>query len=144
MVNLLDNEIYVTSQEVIDTTNRDDLANESTDTIDSLITKAQYVIDDYINQYGEPYDEKQDFIFPIKDDDGNSLVPKAVKIATVYTVENLYDNLGEKDHDGKISSESLGYYDVSYEDGVNKSKIITDRIKTQLSQYHSIGARPTL
>lgn len=107
MANLLDNPVYVTEQDVFDTTERDDLQNETSDIINKLIVKAQYVIDGYLNSYGEPFEETQQFIFPIKDEDGNESIPQGIKIATVYIIENLYDSLGKEDNNGKISSESL-------------------------------------
>lgn len=80
--------IYITIQEVKDSTTKTSLQNETDDNIKILINKAQQNIDKYIKMYWIPEVSTQETIFPIQKD----WIPEDVKIATFYTVEQIYEN----------------------------------------------------
>lgn len=84
--------VYISVQEVKDTTNKAWIIALTDWEIQELIYKAQYRIDNYIGSYWTPYNEEQEFIFPVKNADWNSEIPKDVKIATFYVVEQIYEN----------------------------------------------------
>lgn len=83
---------YITVQEVRDTTSKADLIALTDDEIKVLIAKSEDLIDWYIESYGTPFDENQNLIFPIKDEDWNSYIPDDIKVATFYTVEQVFSN----------------------------------------------------
>ena len=89
MASLLANPVYITAQDVRDTTGNAALIALTDAQIEALITQAQYIIDNYIRCYGTPFVEWQEFIFPI-DVDGVSTIPDDIMLATFYIVENLF------------------------------------------------------
>ena len=89
MANLLANPVYITAQDVRDTTTNPLLIALTDAEIEALITKAQYVIDNYIRCYGTPFVDGQEFIFPV-DVDGVSTIPDDIQLATFYMVEYLF------------------------------------------------------
>lgn len=93
MANLfLKNPVYITIDEIKETSTKAWLIALTDDELKVLITKAQQLVDNYIISYGEKYDEDQTYIFPIKDSDENSFLPNDITVATFYTVEALYEN----------------------------------------------------
>ena len=82
--------VYITIDELKDSTTKTDLATKTDDELKVLITKAQEVIDRYIKSYWTPYQKDQDYIFPIKDENENSYIPEDITIATLYTIEQLF------------------------------------------------------
>ena len=82
---------YITVTEIKDSTSNSDLQNLSDDEIKILISKAEDTIDNYIWSYWVPFEEDQTLIFPI-DLEWIALMPQDVKIATFYTVEQLFAN----------------------------------------------------
>lgn len=83
--------VYITVQEVKDSTTKTWLIALSDDNIKILITKAQEMVDNYIISYWTKFDESQTLIFPI-DVDWVSTIPEDIKIATFYTVEQIFEN----------------------------------------------------
>ena len=118
MANLLLNPVYITRDDVRDTTDNAALIALSDDAIDMLITQAQYLIDAYLICYGVPFDETQEFIFPI-DVDGVATIPDKLKIAAFYVVEKLFslDSISGSSTgaiiEEKILSRTVKYKDVS-------------------------------
>lgn len=89
MASLLATPIYISAQDVRDTTTNAALAALTDAEIEALITQAQYIIENYIRCYGTKFVEWQEFIFPI-DVDGVSTIPDDIKLATFYIVERLF------------------------------------------------------
>lgn len=93
MANLLDDLVYVTLDDVRETSRILASNAKPIDTVlTQLITESQWVIETYIGSYGEKEDEAQAFIFPTVDDG----IPNDIKLATVRIAEQLYlqgDNL---------------------------------------------------
>lgn len=93
MTNLFNTPVYTTGQDVNDTTDiaaLQALFASDPGAVDALITKAQYAIDAYLQCIeGDPFVEGQPFLYPI-DDDGSSLIPDEIAIATVMVVENIF------------------------------------------------------
>lgn len=93
MANLLDDLVYVTIDDVRDSSRILASNAKPTDSVlTQLITESQWIIDTYIGSYGEKEVETQTFIFPIVDDG----IPNDIKLATVRIAEQLYlqgDNL---------------------------------------------------
>lgn len=93
MANLLSNPVYITAQDIDDTSKDADLIALSVADKEQLITQAQYIIDDYIECYGIKFDGSQEFIFPTQDSDGNvEPIPNDIKVATLYLVEDLFSS----------------------------------------------------
>jgi len=82
MTNLLNDPIYITVQELKDSS---PLINDTTPNPESLITQAQYAIDGYIGSYGLPEEDGQPFIFPTTE-----WMPDDIKVATVMVCDFLY------------------------------------------------------
>jgi hypothetical protein len=78
--------IYLTSSEVMSHTTNNELRKSSTDVINSIIVQAQIILDDYIWDVVRT-NEEQDFKFPIN---WQTIIPKDVKTATLYLVENIF------------------------------------------------------
>ena len=93
MANLfLQNPVYITIDEIKETSTKAWLIALSDNELKVLITKAQKLVDNYIISYGEKYDEDQTYIFPIKDSDDNSFLPNDITVATFYTVEQIWES----------------------------------------------------
>lgn len=129
MANLLNNPVYVTVQDVRDTSDNSGVLALTDPEIEKYITKAQYTIDNYMYSYGTKVDSTQQFIFPVEDEG----IPDDIKIATVYTIENLF-NKGDDISSGSIASESLWYYKINYSEGVGE-QLLTDNITDILDNY---------
>lgn len=86
--------VYISVQEVIDSTSIADLSSFSD--ITTLINKAQINIDAYIRQTRWVWEATQQTIFPIQFIneywDKVLEVPYDIKVATLYTVEYLFEN----------------------------------------------------
>lgn len=115
MANLLDDLVYVTLDDVRETSRILASNAKPTDTVlTQLITESQWVIETYIGSYGEKEDEAQAFIFPTVDDG----IPNDIKLATVRIAEQLYlqgDNLWSLKGDRVVSESNLSR-SVSYSD----------------------------
>lgn len=83
--------VYITAEEVKDTTTKTGLLALSDDSIKILITKAQEMVDNYIISYWKKFDEGQSYIFPV-DINWISTLPEDIKIATFYCVEQIFEN----------------------------------------------------
>jgi len=111
--------VYITVQQVRDTTAKADLIALTDDEIKVLIAKSEDLIDNYIWSYGTPFDEDQSLIFPI-DVDWISTIPSDITQATFYTVEQIFEN-GDSitgsvsTWSGAIISEKAGDRTVSYD-----------------------------
>ncbi len=89
MANLLSNIVYVSLEDLRDTTSIVGLKNLTDDLLWKTITTAQYIIDDYLWYYGCKFVATQDFIFPI-DVDWVETLPTDIQIATVLVCEQIY------------------------------------------------------
>jgi len=82
--------VYITAQDVIDSTSKPALAALTVAEIDVLITKAQREVDSYIcRTFRPPVEEDQDFLFPVIKDEV-SYLPKEITEATLYVVEQVF------------------------------------------------------
>ena len=59
--------VYITIQELKDSTSKSEIGALNDEEIKELIYKAELIIDDYIVTFWEKFEETQPFIFPIKD-----------------------------------------------------------------------------
>lgn len=84
--------VYITIDEIKDTSSKAWLITLSDDELKVLITKAQQLVDNYIISYGEKYNEDQAYIFPTKDSNENGLLPNDITVATFYIIEQLYES----------------------------------------------------
>ena len=86
----LQDPIYITVQQVIDSTSKPSIAILPADDIEQLIYKAQREIDAYLVATFRPkFDESQEFLFPVNND-SVSYIPSILTEATLYVVEQLY------------------------------------------------------
>lgn len=93
MTNLYNDPVYITAQDVIDSSDIADLIALPASEIEELITKAQDAIDAYLQCIeGVPFDESQNWLYPIQDPDDvtQPLIPRNIQIATLMTVENIF------------------------------------------------------
>lgn len=82
--------VYITAQDVIDSTSKPALAALTVAEIEVLITKAQREVDAYLcRTYGTPYEEDQDFLFP-RLFEWEYWLPKEITEATLYVVEQVF------------------------------------------------------
>ena len=82
--------VYITVQDVIDSTSKPALAALTVAEIEVLVTKAQREVDAYIcSTYRPPFEEDQDFLFPVLKDE-ISYLPKEITQATLYVVEQVF------------------------------------------------------
>lgn len=136
MTNLINNAIYVTIDDVKDTTDISGLASESDSNITRFITEAQSIIDSYIEYFWTKYVSTQEFIFPIYNDDGESEIPNDIKIATVYIVEDIYLTWVPDVASGNdIKREKVGDHEVEYLDTNDNIKFIPEKAKVLLDAY---------
>lgn len=111
--------VYITVDEVKDTTSKAGLIALTDDEIKVLISKSEDLIDWYIKCYGVPFDENQTLIFPV-DEDWVAVIPNEIKVATFYTVEQFYENgdtvsSATVTWSGEVKSEKSGDRSVTYE-----------------------------
>ena len=86
----LQDPIYITVQQVIDSTSKAWLASLPSDDIKQLIYMAQREIDMYIvNTFRPKFDSSQEFLFPVLNDE-LSYLPNILTEATLYVVEQLF------------------------------------------------------
>jgi len=83
--------VYVSIQDVKDSTNKAWIIALTDVEIQELIYKAQYRIDNYIWNYWTPYVDWQEFIFPVMKDDV-SYIPTDIKQATIFVIEQIFEN----------------------------------------------------
>jgi len=83
--------VYVSIQDVKDSTNKAWIIALTDVEIQELIYKAQYRIDNYIWSYWTPYVDWQEFIFPVMKDDV-SYIPTDIKQATIFVIEQIFEN----------------------------------------------------
>lgn len=89
----LQDPIYVTGQELKDTTTVADIKALSIDDSKILIYQSQLMIDRYLGKTRDlKYNSSQDFLFPIKNKDWDPEIPTEVKIATVLVCEFIFAN----------------------------------------------------
>jgi hypothetical protein len=82
--------IYITVQQVRDSTSKPDIVTLTNDQIKVLIYKAQREVDAYINSTFRPqFEESQEFLFPVLKDE-LSYLPDILTEATLYVVEQVY------------------------------------------------------
>jgi hypothetical protein len=98
MVNILTGDaIYVSVDDVKDTVTNPDILALTDDEIQSLIYQSQIMIDAYLKRtYGMVVECGQEFLFPIKAKDCDhadiELIPREIRIATIYTLEYIFEN----------------------------------------------------
>lgn len=119
MANIFDQEpIYITRDELKDSTTILAIAALDDEELNSLIYNAQIAVDAYIVCYGTPFVDTQTFIFPVMDSDGNSLLPVEITQATFYVCEQIYVNGLTPTASGWnswiIKSERSGDRDITY------------------------------
>ncbi len=97
MANLLADLVYTTLADARDTSDVFTTTVPIDAELTTLLTEAQWIIDDYIGHYGVPFVEWQNFIFPVCADDPivcgsctTSLIPTDIQIATIQIAEYLY------------------------------------------------------
>jgi len=90
----LQDPIYITVQQVKDSTSKSWLASESDDNISILIYKAEKQIDNYLQcAIYKKFVSTQELFFPVLDpEDDSSLLPSDITEACLYVVEQLYIN----------------------------------------------------
>jgi len=129
MANLLSDLVYVDLDDVKDTSEIIVDGTPSDAVLTKLVTNAQYIIDEYIIAYWEPFSETQDFIFPIENEDSESEIPTDIKLATIRIVEYLYlkgteneaslkgKEVNQEKNLGRsvVYSENTGWYNKSVE-----------------------------
>ena len=88
MASIFDKEpVYITLTEARESSWILDPISEST--LKELIYKSELIIDAFIIRYGEKFNSSQEFIFPIKWDNSESLIPNDIKIACLKISEYL-------------------------------------------------------
>ncbi|HPO05594.1 MAG TPA: hypothetical protein PLQ36_00625 [Candidatus Gracilibacteria bacterium] len=128
--------VYISLQDLKDSTSKEGIKGLTDDELKVFITKAQIAIDNYIVSYGEKYVSTQDNIFPIKDELVDSLVPSDITYATLLVVEQLYENGDTVAPTSQaIKSESAGDRSITYQDGTYIVKEIPDQAMTLLNNY---------
>ena len=122
---------YITVQEVKDTSSKSWLIALTDDEIKILIAKAEDLVDWYIIKYCTPYDEEQELIFPILDEDWNALIPDDITKATFYCVEQEYVNWdlvssATSSWSWAVKSEKAWHRSVAYD---VESEVTTNNLK---------------
>ena len=143
MTNLLaTTPVYVTAQDVKDTTNVTDLKTELDADINRRINEAQQIVDDYIIHFWEKYDEDQANIFPIKDDNWSSLIPNDIKVATIYVVESVYLTWAPTTGASSwwdIKSEKVWDHTITYTEWTSWSvELMSEKAKQILDNYKQV------
>lgn len=127
MANLYNQLVYVSLQDARDTSDVFTATVPSDWDLTTLITKAQWIIDEYIGWYGTKFVETQTFIFPINIDD-ISTIPTDIKLATIQIAEYLYLSWAttlSQLSPVEVKSESNLWRSVTYE---NKATVETIQI----------------
>ena len=137
MANLLSNLVYVSLQDARDTSDLFSATVPSDWDLTVLITRAQWIIDNYIWFYGTKYDETQTFIFPVDVEDV-STIPTDIKIATVQIAEYLYlqgtTTLSQLNTTSVKSESNLGR-SVTYAETTTQTKEIPEKTLNILNKY---------
>jgi len=82
--------VYITADDVRDSTSNTDLQALTNAEIEVLITKAQREVDTYIcKTFRPPFEDTQSLIFPVSKEDV-SYLPTEITEATLYIVEQLF------------------------------------------------------
>jgi len=82
--------VYITADDVRDSTSNTALQALTNPEIEVLITKAQGEVDGYIcRTFRPPFEDTQDYLFPVLKDDV-SYLPMEITQATFYIVEQLF------------------------------------------------------
>jgi hypothetical protein len=82
--------VYITADDVRDTTSNLDLKALTNAEIEVLITQAQREVDAYVSRtFRPPFVDTQELIFPVSKDDV-SYLPAEITEATFYIVEQLF------------------------------------------------------
>jgi len=128
MTNILDIEpVYITVQDVRDSTTNTTLAWLTDTEIKGLIYQAQIMIDTYLGQVFYESLEEQEFIYPLYSEDANWdaiwYIPKEIPLATLYTVDYLCSNgIDKSNSQYDIQSETSWPRSVTFWDVVTDSK----------------------
>lgn len=125
--------VYLDKNWLIGNTSITEIIDLSDDVIDSLIIKAQLIIDWYIWEI-EKANEDQNFKFPSID--SNPDIPINITMATLYIVENLFIQY-KKEQWKEYSQESWDWYSKTYKDWneLLSIEIIDGNIKNLLLEY---------
>lgn len=118
--------IYITIQEVKDSTKKTAITLLSDTDIKILIYKAQKSIDNYIVGYWKPFVSWQSFIFPI-DIDWVSTIPADIKEACLYCVEQIYENgdtVKNFWNSLNVLKEKTGDHEIIYESSKEESEVV--------------------
>ena len=130
--------VYITVQEVKDSTSKTGIASLTNDQITVLIYKAQRQIDAYLVQtFWDSLDSEQEFIFPVSKDD-LSYLPAWIKEACLYVVEQLYEawDTVSKSSTLDIKRETMWPRTIEYKDKwYNDYLYIPDIAKSLLDEF---------
>ena len=86
----LNDPVYITVQQVKDSTSKPALASLTDDEIKVLIYKAQREVDSYLwHTFRSPFVDNQEFVFPVLKDEV-SYLPLWITEATLYVVEQVF------------------------------------------------------
>lgn len=115
--------VYITVDQIKDTTSKAWLIALTDDEIKVLISRSEDLIDNYIVSYWVPFDESQTLIFPVNEN-WVSTLPSDITTATFYTVEQLFENWdtitgSTSSWSWAISSEKTWDRTVSYDVGTS-------------------------
>ena len=119
---------YITVDEVKDSTVKADIIKLTDNEITILIVKSEKIINNYIG-----------YVIDISTADSDTI--QDIKIATLYVVEQLFENWDNiAMQTDSVKSESTGDRSVTYKDNSNSNTIlwIPDNAKSILSQYRKI------
>jgi len=140
----IEDPIYITIQDLKDSTNKTWIASLTDNQIKRLIYEAQFAIDDYILHYWTKYSESQSFIFPTQDEDWNiEVIPNDIKIATVYVCEQIFESWDTVSSTyWEVTEEVAGDRRIKYTSWTrNVLKTIPDKAKIYLEPYRNIFYR---
>ena len=135
MTNLLDDLVYVSLADARETSDVFDATTPTDAELTTLLTEAQWIIDEYIGYYGTPFEEDQTFIFPLCEDDvpvcwscTTSLIPVDIKIATIQIAEYLYLQ-------GETTLSQLSAQQIQSEKNISRSITYNDNASGSYRQY---------
>lgn len=134
--------IYITVQQVKDSTSKPAILLLSDDDIKILIYKAQREVDSYIWYTFRPsFDSSQEFLFPVLKDKVSWLHTLLTE-ATLYVVEQVFeswDTISSSFGWGDVLEEKTGPHTIKYSEGSTISwLIIPDIAKKLLDQFKNI------
>ena len=142
MANIFLNEpVYITVQQVKDSTSKPAIVSLTDDEIKVLIYKAQREVDSYLwATFRPPFDSNQEFIFPVLKD-SLSYLPIWITEATLYVVEQVFisgDTISASVWGGEVIEEKTWPHTIKYwEWTVVSGLLIPDIAKKLLDEYRN-------